>query len=180
MKKLLILTGVLVVAGCATPTPIPVADVATPTPKVIYVTPEPTPEATPEPTAEPTPEPTPVPTPVPPKAVAVKGTCSSCKTKRFSLPAGDWDVTITGLSKHNYILGSDFGGGNVIMYLVGGTSGDYEQLVNEIVDGGVRYKFTTNVYGMSGGRYYVDVMAPERGWKVTFKYTGGGDADVTF
>ena len=57
-----VLTAGLVFAGCSASAPSSTPIVATPTPQIIYVTPEPTVAPTPKPTAEPTEEPTAEPT----------------------------------------------------------------------------------------------------------------------
>lgn len=104
-------------------------------------------------------------TPAPPTAVVVKGSGSK-NTKPFNLPSGDYTVTIKGKSKDRY-------GGNVIVHLVArADESDTEYLVNEIKSGKGNYKYSTNVYGVAGGSYYLDVSMPGGAWSVTFTPLG--------
>lgn len=104
-----------------------------------------------------TPPPTPAPQPV---KVSGKG---SRTTKPFTLPEGDYEVIVSGKA-------TDRWGGNVIIELmpVGGGFLDTEFLFNEIADRG-KYKWDTVVYGVDGGKYYLDAMMPGGAWTVTFK-----------
>jgi hypothetical protein len=86
-------------------------------------------------------------------AVVIKGSGSQ-KTKPFDLPDGDFTVTITGSGHSNVI---------VDLYARGGSGS--ENLFNEIATG--RYKYETQLYGLSAGSYYLDVVN-EGSWVVTF------------
>jgi hypothetical protein len=106
---------------------------------------------------------TPAPTAAPAAAarpVTIKGT-SSRKTKPFTLGAGDYTAVVRGRSTGGY-------GGNVIVDLRSVDGSEDENLTNEIKNGAGSYRYETSVYGLAGGRYYLDVTMPSGTWSVTF------------
>ena len=96
-------------------------------------------------------------------AYTIKSTQTSGNTKKFTLRAGDYEVTMTG---KELIRRPGFGGGNVIAYL--SDSQGQELLFNEIVNDGKSYKFTTHQYELVGEAYHLKVTMPSGSWSVTF------------
>jgi hypothetical protein len=98
----------------------------------------------------------------PPARVAVKFTGKGgAKTKPQSIDGGDYDVTFVGKTCD----------GNVIADLnpVGGDLFSGESLINEIAHKAT-YTFTTSIYGLDPGRYYVDAQINNcRTWTITLK-----------
>lgn len=104
---------------------------------------------------------TPAPTPVVEKARTIKAR-GTANTKPFTLAGGDYTFKIKGKATNMF-------GGNVIvdLTLVDGGVFDYETLWNEIVDKG-SYSFTTNVYDLDPGKYYLEgEIMPGGAWAVT-------------
>lgn len=101
------------------------------------------------------------------KAVTIKGTQTHGNTKKFDLQRGDYTVTVSGKAKSSKSYGYEFGGGNVITTLY--CDGEWvEQLSNEIVKGGRKYNFATNLYDLNGGKCYIDLLMPKGSWAVAF------------
>ena len=95
-----------------------------------------------------------------PRPVTIKGTGGAKKTKPFSMVSGDYTVVIKGKSTGTY--------DNVQIEMLD-PAGDYDELlVNEIKDGRGSYRYDTNLYGVPGGKFYLDVAMPPGTWSVTF------------
>jgi hypothetical protein len=93
--------------------------------------------------------------------VTVSGN-EAIKTAPFTLPAGNYQVVWSAQNNSTYSQ-------NLIIELYTVAGGSVDLLVNQITQAGEQKSGSTFLYNIRAGQYYLDVLAHDTNWSVTFK-----------